>query len=288
MFGIHQQSFGQLTASTQYLYNPYTINPAAAGLEQGHQIYANYRNQWTGFPTAPTTRMLSYNGQFNKNGLGLTIANDQAGALEYNNISGAYNYQISINETSKLSIGLAAQFQRFTLSLGSAGAEDLDLADPVVADALDGVNSLNFSTGLFYQNTNGLYAGFSTPNLMQTKLNGNANISGDFNDVAAYYYGLVGYKIKTEKLTFDPSILMRKQIAAPIQVEINAKAWFMNDIFMVGTSFRTQENVLALILGVNIENTFKIYYSYDKSFGTLNNVTNGSNEITLGYVFGKN
>lgn len=283
---FQQTAFGQLTTSTQYLYNPYVINPAAAGLHGGQNVYANYRLQWVGFPTAPKTAMLSYNGRFNKNGLGLTIANDQAGALERNNISAAYSYYIPLSESSRLSVGLAAAYQRMTLSLNSIDRENTNLADPVVADALDGVNILDFSTGVFYQNDNGLYAGISVPNLLQTKLNGNANISNDFNDIAAYYYGLVGYAIQKDKFTFDPSILVRKQEGAPLQMEINAKVRFLNDLFTVGTSYRTQENALGLIFGVNIENSIQFYYSYDTSFGVINPYSGGSSEITLGYIFG--
>ncbi|MFK7946944.1 MAG: PorP/SprF family type IX secretion system membrane protein [Saprospiraceae bacterium] len=283
---FQETAFGQLTTSTQYLYNPYVINPAAAGLNGNQNIYANYRLQWVSFPTAPKTAMFSYNGRFNKNGLGLTVANDQAGSLERNNISAAYSYYIPINESSRLSVGLAAAYQRFTLSLNSNDRENINLADPVIADALDGVNTLDFSTGVFYQNDNGLYAGLSVPNLLQTKLNGNADISNDFNDFAAYYYGLVGYAIKKDKFTFDPSILLRKETAAPLQMEINAKVRFMNDLFTLGTSYRTQDNALGFIFGVNIENKVQFYYSYDTSFGVMNAYNGGSNEITLGYIFG--
>lgn len=288
MVSISNKSCAQgINTSSQYLFNPFSINPAAAGIQSGHQVFANFRAQWVDFPTAPVTKSISYNGQFGKNGLGFGFSNDRAGALEYNNFNAAYSYNLSLNDNSQLAIGISAQLRRFQVRVEEDMLEDVDLADPVVADGLNGVNNLDFSTGVFYTHTNGLYAGMSAPTLIQSKFGGNANISGDFNDVAPFYYGLVGYKIKSKNITFDPSVLVRKETGSPFQIELNARAWLLNDVLMAGISYRTGENTVVPMFGLNIENTFQLYYSFDASFNSLSNYHRGSNELTLGLTFGQ-
>ena len=88
--------------------------------------------------------------------------------------------------------------------------------------------------------------------------------------------------MKRAKVTFDPSVLVRKVAAAPFQVELNGKLWFLDEQIMAGAAYRTAENSVAFLLGVNIKNTFRVFYSYDAAFDELSNYHHGSNEITLG------
>ena len=50
------------SAFTHYQINPVIINPAAAGFSDDQRIFLHARNQWTGFPGAPKTYALSYDG----------------------------------------------------------------------------------------------------------------------------------------------------------------------------------------------------------------------------------
>ena len=286
LVGTSQPLSAQVTEATQYLYNPFAINPAAAGLNSDHRIFANFRQQWSSLTNAPSTVMFSYNGRFGKQGLGVSFINDKAGALENNRFLVAYSYPLQINETSRLSLGISGQLTNFQVRPDASQLQDLNLSDPVLADAIDGSNILDASFGAFYQNDNGLYAGISAPSLLQTKIGGTADIDSDFNDLAAFYYGIVGYKISRKNIVFDPSVLFRKMEGAPLQIELNAKAWFMDEILMAGVSYRTQEESLAFILGINIENTVQIYYAHDANMGELNQYFAGSNEFTLGFRFG--
>lgn len=272
---------------TQYNLNPFVINPAAAGVEDGHRINLSFRSQWTGFPTAPSTRLLSYSGKFGQNGLGAMVFNDRSGGLEYNGALAAYNYHIKLSETSTLAVGLSMQLLRYQLQPDAVTLEGVDLTDEVVIDAINGTNTLEGTAGLFYYNDNGLYAGLSAPNMIQTKLGGSANTAADLNYLTTHYFAFAGYKMKVKNMTFDPSILARKVAGAPFQVELNGKLWFMEDQFLVGASYRSAENSVAFLAGFNLANTFRFVYSYDASFNELSNYHTGSNELTLGILLNK-
>ena len=271
---------------TQYNINPFVINPAAAGVQGGQQVHFNYRAQWTGFPTAPTTSLLSYQGGFDRSGVGVLLFNDNTGALNYQGAFGAYNYKFPIADGYKLSAGLSAQFLRYSVDINSGSLEDVDMTDQVLQEALEGVNQLDFSFGLFLQGDNGLYAGISTPHLIQTRFNASANYN-DMSYLSSHYFALVGYRTQGKKINIEPSILVRKVINTPFQVEINNKLWFADDNLMAGISYRTAEQTVALMFGTMINDKFGFYYSYDAGFNEVSNYHNGSHELTLQLRFGK-
>jgi type IX secretion system PorP/SprF family membrane protein len=286
IIGCSQLSFGQsVPLFTQYNLNPFVINPAAAGIDKGHQINFNYRSQWTNFPTSPITTVLSYQGQFNRNGLGVILFSDKTGALKYQGISGTYNYQIPISEKYRLSIGMAAQFLRYQINVGETSLKNVDLTDEVVQEALGGVNQLDFNFGAFLQGENGLYAGVSAPHLLNTKLGG-SNTFNDLSYLSKHFFGLVGYRTKGKSINFEPSVLVRKVANTPFQVEINNKFWFLEDQLMAGVSYRTAEQTVALMFGFDIDRKYGFYYSYDASFNEISNYHIGSNELTLRVRFG--
>lgn len=271
---------------SQYNFNPFVVNPAMAGIEKGHIVNFGYRSQWTNFPTSPTQRILTYNGQFSKNGLGLMLYNNVAGSLEFNGAMAAYNYNIPLNTSSNLSMGISMQLFRFQLRPAESTLTNLDLTDPIVIDAMNGTNTLESSFGVYYTHSSGLYAGFSTPNLIQTKLGGSDNIeAGEGTDTQLF--GFVGYKFNTKNLTIDPSLLVRKIAGTPIQLELNGKIWFLEETLMLGSYYKTGENTLALMMGANLDKTFCISYAYEASFNELSNYHNGSHTFVLGVHLNK-
>lgn len=114
--GFSQQLFQQ----TQFMVNPYTVNPALAGSEDFVDIKAGYRTQWVGFddsdgyikgPIAPRTTYLSAHSALGHDhgyykdprhehkafhGIGGFIASDQIGAFSTNSIYGSYSYNMSL------------------------------------------------------------------------------------------------------------------------------------------------------------------------------------------------
>jgi type IX secretion system PorP/SprF family membrane protein len=60
----------QLPHYTQYLMNPFVINPAVAGIENYWDIKASHRHQWAGLQDAPVTSYLTAHGPLgNRNDL---------------------------------------------------------------------------------------------------------------------------------------------------------------------------------------------------------------------------
>jgi Type IX secretion system membrane protein PorP/SprF len=70
----------------------------------------------------------------------------------------------------------------------------------------------------------------------------------------------------------------------PIQVDLNVKLQYL-DLAWAGTSYRTGDGFAAMV-GINISNTVNVGYSYDYTTSRLNNVSNGTHEIMIGYIIG--
>lgn len=279
---ISVQSIGQnMPFYAQYNFNPFVLNPAMAGVESGHDINAGFRSQWTNFPTAPVNRMIAYTGQFAKNGLGFMAYNNKAGSLNYNGFQASYSYCLSLNEQSSLSIGLSMQLYNFQLRPNQNTLIDVDLTDPVVLDAINGTSTLESSVGVFYKNENGLYGGFSTPNIVERQVNGNSTVDNG-NGTEFQLLGFVGYKINREKITIDPSIIIRKIGGTSPQVEMNLKTYFLDGLFLLGSYYRTGDNRLAFLGGIKLDNTYCLSYMHETSFNELNNYHRGSHTIVFG------
>ena len=88
----------QLPQFTQYMYNTIAINPAYAGSRETLSIVGLHRNQWLGFPGAPTTQTFSIHSPLrNENiGLGFSFINDELGFENNVYMYGDFSYTINI------------------------------------------------------------------------------------------------------------------------------------------------------------------------------------------------
>src|SRR5882672_9984639 len=75
---------------SQYLNNPFVLNPAYAGLTDNLNLSISYRSQWTGLEGSPKT--VNANGHIslfdNRMGAGMMIIADQIGNTTINDVLG--------------------------------------------------------------------------------------------------------------------------------------------------------------------------------------------------------
>ncbi len=104
---------------SQYLINPFTINPAIASTEDYIDIQTGYRSQWSSLEGAPTTAYVTAYRTFGKpfyhmhykaehkswHGVGLHAFDDKTGAIHRNSFLVAYSYNIGLFKNTRLSMG---------------------------------------------------------------------------------------------------------------------------------------------------------------------------------------
>ena len=124
MFNYAQQD----AQFTQYMYNTININPAYAGSRGALSIFALHRTQWVGLDGAPVTNTFSMNTPLNESnlGLGISIVNDKIGPTQENTISADISYSIPTSESFKLSFGMKATANLFSLDVNKLNPVDND------------------------------------------------------------------------------------------------------------------------------------------------------------------
>lgn len=102
---------------SQYLNNPFVLNPAYAGLTNNLNFSLGYRSQWAGFEGSPKT--INFNSHIsphdNKMGAGLMVISDQIGNSTINEIFGSYSYRINFTDSKILSFGLQAGIANYQI-----------------------------------------------------------------------------------------------------------------------------------------------------------------------------
>jgi type IX secretion system PorP/SprF family membrane protein len=275
---------GQLAPVTnQYVLNPLTINPAVAGNRGVLNISALYRKQWVGVPGSPETITLASDAPVfdDKVGLGLMLISDRVGVTRETHIMTNYSYIVKLGEGS-LAFGLGAGI----ITTNTAWS-DLVVLDPgdelyLVDDRKFVVPAISFGT---YYNNHNFFLGFSVPKFIGYKFNYDKNKYSMTVDPSQYnfmFYTGYGFQM-SPKVEFIPSTLLSLNPGQKFLYDLNANFVFSNR-FWAGASYRNARSIGALIQ-LQINNQFKVAYTYDFDTGKMGSYSNGSHEIMLRYEF---
>lgn len=273
-------------ASTHYLLNPTSINPAYTGFSDKYQLFLNARWAWQGFTDAPRTYLLSFNAPIgNTLGLGVMVGKESLAQLQQirGQLSYAFRYQIS---DVKMALGISTEFRQ--LSINSQAANPLfDQNDDTYKDYLAGSRIFDAGVGFSGNYKDKLLFGLSAPNLISARL-GSVNInSGDKSSFLNAGLATLGYKFDVNDITVVPSILMGKSRTVPFVADFNLRTSFANEAATVGLTYHAGLwKAVSLMLGAKMNGLF-IGYTYDYSFQAFQNYNGGSHEITIGFEFAK-
>lgn len=278
MFNFAQQD----AQFTQYMYNTININPAYAGSRGALSIFALHRTQWVGLDGAPVTNTFSMNTPFNESnlGLGLSIVNDKIGPTQENTISADISYSIPTSETFKLSFGMKATANLFSLDVNKLNPVD---NDPSLHD-FNNKFTPNIGAGI-YLHSDKAYVGFSVPNFIETDRY-NDNEVAIFKEKINYYL-IGGYVFDiTSDIQFKPAGLLKIVQGAPLQADISGNFMFMEKL-TVGIAYRWSAAMSGMV-GFQISEGLHIGYGYDLETTHLDKYNSGSHEIFLRYELFKN
>ncbi|MFZ5554915.1 MAG: type IX secretion system membrane protein PorP/SprF [Bacteroidota bacterium] len=300
----------QLQQLSQYLQNPYLINPAAAGIQDFVDLNLSFRQQWVGFDNAPQTFYFSGNSVVGKVGsapkynpslrtsrpgavkvsgnrtgmmrhtVGANVMSDKYGAFNRLMFSGSYAIHIPITKGLNISCGVGGGMSNLAYDRSKVDLLGDDNLDPTYVAFLGSTqkqNLFDLNFGLFLY-TNALTFGYSNAQVMQNKIYFGDPTKSKLN---AHHYIMGGYRFDiNEQLSVTPNFLVKYMNPAPVAVDINCKVDY-NDLIFGGVSYRHKDAIVGL-LGVMFKN-FKLGYSYDYTISSLKKHNSGGHEIILGY-----
>ena len=282
----------QIPISTIFVENPFAFNPAVAGTSNGFKVRMYNRMQWVGFGDGPVTTQLSYFGphQVRNIGYGGNLNYDKAGPVSVLNMNGAFATNFAIDFDIRVSLGLnlgliqyrvdGSQFEYFDPS-------DLpDYAPPTVManfrpDAGTGVYVYHYDW----------YAGLSAQQLFNNNLKlSPINSEEKSNRLKTHFYGFAGYRFSDgvkQNLVIEPSILVRKVVAIPLQMDISGRVIYNQQFWgglCIRNSFKSFDDI-SIIVGYIHERRIHISLSYDYTLAKIRKFTAGTFELVLGYNF---
>ena len=287
-------SYGQQEQQyTQFMYNKLGYNPGYAGSHSTACITGLYRNQWIGIEGAPQTQALSANIPLmnQRVGVGINLNHHTIGITERWTLDGAYSYRIPMGR-GYLGLGLQGSVRYLGNDyddprLESNVAISLDGAVPV---GLQNKYVPNFGVGAYY-NTERFYIGISVPRLLLNNVDFN-DIVGEIGKEVHHGYFMAGLRMRmTDKVDFQPQILLKYANNAPFDADVNASLIF-NDRFTAGLSYRVGGSTnragdsVDLLIGAQLNNQILLGLSYDLTMSELRDNTSGSIELLVRYCLG--
>ena len=271
----------QIWRRTQFAINPFLVNPAVAGTENQMPLYIPYRNQWTGFKGAPTTMLASGHMQGPSNsGFGAVIQRDDTGgAISRTGVEAVGAYHFELNESDAISFGLGISANQFKIDNSKlVVVDESDIAlNAMQAEASINIDA-NFGMLMFGSN---YYFGFSTPNLLQTKLKVNG-IEDEENRNRRHYQFVGSYTYDiNDMFDIQPSGLIKMTNSTPIQMDMNVRVGFKKMAWS-SITYRPKDAV-AFGLGGFYQNIL-LGYSIDLTTSPAKVMSPFTHEVILGYV----
>ncbi|WP_298298396.1 type IX secretion system membrane protein PorP/SprF [Hydrotalea sp.] len=300
---------------TQYILNNFIINPAVAGIENYADVKLSHRIQWEGLTDAPVTTYFTIQGPLHKSnypvttatgyrtpgenprgnaywrnytsapahaGIGLTLLNDKAGSLNRFTATATYAYHVGLTPGTNLSAGISAGISQ--LSLNTSNLNFAVPVDPAVANA-NTINRLkpDISAGLWLYAAN-YFLGLSVQQIIPDAIYfSNQPVGIVPGKLVPHIFFTGGYRYTlSDDITALPSFQIRYIQPLPLGVDVNMKLQY-RDFLWAGASLR-YKNGFAAMLGVNVNQSVNIGYSYDYNTSALGTVSSGTHEILIGFL----
>jgi len=308
---------------TQYVINPFIINPAIAGIDNYADLKMSVRDQWSGLNGAPKTTYLTIHGPIGKNdyrtsstsfqvpgenprgkaywenytaadphhGAGFTFINDRTGSFNFSTVMASYAYHLGLSPTTNISAGLSAGITKVGIDVSKQDfSGNGDPSDPANGSLNTGQLTRTrpqMAAGIWLYSRD-YFIGVSAQNVLPSTLNfvdDNASILTK-GRMIPHMFLTAGYRfLLTDDINAVPS-LMVKYIKGSSFREFQPEANLKlqyRDQLWLGGSYRYQDGFSGM-LGLNISNTFNVSYAYEKSAN--NNILRDFNSGTHEIVFG--
>ncbi len=267
---------------THYTVSPWLVNPGMVGFEGTHEVRANYRAAFSGFPGAPKAYALNYSGPMGRNfGIGAEVLAERSAQATLTEVKLSYAFHTE-SGPFQWAGGFSAGINSSRLQAGRMRPGDAP--DPMIVDALSGRAGFEAALGLRAHYLDQTFFGVTFPALVAARLQRSEQADPEQRGGLKYYMVQLGHKIIVKRLSFQvtPSVLLARTYGAPFRADLNVVASFLDEQFVSGLSYRAGAgDQLGMLLGTKVKKV-KFYYSYDIGFSDFQSYNNGSHEVTIG------
>ncbi len=301
---------------SQYLLNPYLINPAIAGSKDYSRLNLSVRQITAKIAGAPKTQILSYQtrlrkflnlnqgtikkgSEFSNVGVGGYVFNDASGPLRKIGFQLTYAYHLALSRESIQHLSFGISFTGFTYSI-NYGELNI-IRDPLINEGTQRAFVPDANFGVYYYGKQ-LFGGISVTQIFQTPIKW-SNDQFEQIPIKRNYFLFAGYKfLLMNKIIIEPSLLYKSE-SMPVptnyinpedtepangneihnQVDINLRVYYQTIIG--GLSYRLNEGLTVWGQYQYRNLFFGLAYEYPMS--EVWNVSFGSINVVLGINLGR-
>lgn len=267
---------------SQYMFNMMNINPGYTGSREVPSFTMLLRNQWSGFPGAPTSGSATFDNRVEgrNHSWGAQMYYDKIGIERTTGFQGFYSYSAPF-EKATLSLGL--NFGMLNYNVDYKKTNPYDVGDPSLQSV---INKFLPTAGLgALLSGEKWYVGLSAPALMKTKVSSDGQAVIQQAGAEGHYFLSAGYVIPVSAaVVIKPSTLLKASNGAPLQADLNMNLW-VNDVIGFGGSYRTSDAVVGMI-EMKLNPMLRLGYAYDHNISDLVNYNSGTHEFMLRYELG--
>ena len=273
----------QLPHYSLHMLNDVIVNPSRLIGETENKITLMIRDQWASFDGAPVTQSITYNHvTHNLYKGGISVMNDVTGPISIinANIFGAYGIPLGNNQ---IALGISASFMQYSIDNSQITLENDGVFDPVIDGTIERVGGNGLTIGTTYLSDK-FYIGLAAQNILSSSLD--IGINKQNNQLEKHFYIHSGVDIDlNESYKIQPSVMINKIGALPIQLDMNVRADY-NNLLWTGLSYRVNDAIVTLF-GLNFGPS-SLAYSYDITTSSLATPSSGTHSVLFSYKFKKN
>ena len=263
---------------SQYLMNPFIINPAYSGYTTDLNTSVMYRKQWAGFEGSPVTMNANAHIALDRNrmGAGIIVLQDEVGADKNTEVTFTYAYHLPLSTRLKLSFGLQGGVINYH-------SDYSDLKFNPDDSKFTNINEWkpNLGTGLLLHNEK-FMIGLSIPKMLKATTTVE-QLSTALYTQHLYAYGAYLFQL-SHRIKLKPSVLMRAVNGAPLSLDYAASIK-IDDSYSIGL-FTRNLNTYGFLLQLNLGDSFRMGYIFEMPSGNSVGTQYPTHEVTLGVRLG--
>ncbi|MEO0404544.1 MAG: PorP/SprF family type IX secretion system membrane protein [Bacteroidota bacterium] len=278
----------QDAASSQFVLNMLTVNPAYAGYKEQPVMMLHHRSQWVGFKGAPITSIISFDTPLPKDqmALGGSLVFDKIGPTTQMTFQSDFSYRFQMSRRSYMSFGLKGGFDFYQVNL-----TDLDLIsdyrgtqDDFFQQNPKGLLLPNVGFGALYYDRNS-FLGVSIPRILRNQLDKKGSdawmVMEGRQQPTIFLVGGKLWKVNRD-YDFQPTISVKATQNAPVSVGLYANLYYRKAL-RLGVFYHYNE-IAGAIVQYEYNRRWKFGYSVDVAASRLITTNLGSHEVLVSYV----
>ncbi|MES2761242.1 MAG: PorP/SprF family type IX secretion system membrane protein [Bacteroidota bacterium] len=271
---------------TQFTFNNYGYNPAAAGtnINGKLEVMTGLRKQWVGFDYSPASNFISANYTMRPersykrwHNAGIYLSQEKAGIFQNVGLYGSYTLHLPITNKYNMSFGIFAGVKRFSIARGAFSE-----SDPVYAassptsfyaypDFIPGIRL--YSKKMFFDVS--VQQVFKVRQVQGDKQIGNKSV------LTPQLYLSYGRKFFLDNgFTVVPALNIHSSFTAIPSAEINLMAYYRKRIG-VGATVRNKDFISGIVQ-IRIWQNVTAGFAYDYSLNRIHSTATNSLEFMIG------